>query len=290
MSFECALLWGLLIILFSPHTKCDEIPVSAPSVKECHVSVVTYYSDPKVQWARLKRYYSGCTHVMGNLIVSFLEDPSIDYDLSFLENVTYVSGHVAIFANNFPKVVSLPKLQIIRGKETFRTDSYSAGLVIGANSHQQIYMPSLKEISNGDVFIDLESSRDLCYLDTIDWYSIARHGDVKIRPRPESSHEPCPACSRACEVEGRGRRCWGPSDDLCQWPPASADCDDKCDNRCPVNHPEVCCHDQCAIGCTGPTGRDCLACKDYKLWDGTCVYQCPFQPPSSPHGQDCIQG
>jgi len=44
----------------------------------------------------------------------------------------------------------------------------------------------------------------------------------------------------------------------------------------PARPQPVCCHAYCTGGCTGPTNRDCIACRYYNN-NGACVARCPRQ-------------
>lgn len=55
-------------------------------------------------------------------------------------------------------------------------------------------------------------------------------------------------------------------------------CDERCEDRCygAFQNNYGCCNSQCLGGCTGPTKRDCLACKKLRINDtGECVESCP---------------
>ena len=52
-------------------------------------------------------------------------------------------------------------------------------------------------------------------------------------------------------------------------------CSPQCSQgRCFGSKPRECCHLFCAGGCTGPTQKDCLACKNFND-DGECKQECP---------------
>ncbi|KAL8588621.1 hypothetical protein ACOMHN_067474 [Nucella lapillus] len=238
----------------------------------------TFYIDPQVHYDRLVSRYANCTHVMGNLIIADLYDDSIDYDLSFLESIRYVSGFVAIYANKYPENVSLPNLERIRGNQTFRPsavqDVANVSLLISMNTHDHVFMPKLKEISSGNVLIDLETSPYLCHLDTIDWTVIIRNGFAQV----SSSDADCPTCAPECGLPDMGRYCWGPTADLCQQ--RRQECWLPCPNDlCLSDLPIVCCSQHCALGCFGHSPYNCTVCRDFTMADGRCSPTCPLSPP-----------
>ncbi|KAK7111345.1 epidermal growth factor receptor-like [Littorina saxatilis] len=284
---------ALFVIVFATVllVNCDLIPtLFQEQMKECHVWTTTFYENPNFHYNNLRRQYDGCTHVMGNLVIADLSSYDIEYDLSFLRSIRYVSGHVAIYANVNPAVVPLTRLEVIRGNTSFRDDPAVHGvsditLLIAVNNHRQVLMPKLKEVSSGNVLIDFNTSPDLCYLDTIDWSHIVREGTVHM----SSNSATCPPCSRACDLAASWRgHCWGRADFRCQRPSGPIQCAEECNDRCSYKDPSVCCHDQCAVGCTGPSPRQCMLCKDYQLQDGSCVSHCPYEPWTNPRGQNCI--
>ena len=99
--------------------------------------------------SRYKSYkvrYTNCTYVDGNLEINFLEDPNVDYDLSFLESIEEVSGYV-IITSIFAPYVPLTNLRIIRGNELF-TDhklngSKSYSLFVALNHDQKPGAPTV---------------------------------------------------------------------------------------------------------------------------------------------------
>lgn len=79
----------------------------------------------------------------------------------------------------------------------------------------------------------------------------------------------CPACHSSCELG-----CWGEGPGNCQ-KFSKINCSPQCkQSRCFGSKPRECCHIFCAGGCTGPTNKDCLACKNF-IDDGECKKECP---------------
>lgn len=83
---------------------------------------------------------------------------------------------------------------------------------------------------------------------------------------------PEPECSKCNETCTAG--CWGEGAHNCQ-KFSKVNCAAQCDHgRCFGAKPNDCCHLFCAGGCTGPTQKDCLACRNF-YDDGVCKQECP---------------
>ena len=79
----------------------------------------------------------------------------------------------------------------------------------------------------------------------------------------------CPECHPSC-IES----CWGEGAHNCQ-KFNKINCSSECEGgRCFGSNPSDCCHPFCAVGCTGPTQTECLACRHFDD-DGLCRHQCP---------------
>ena len=53
-------------------------------------------------------------------------------------------------------------------------------------------------------------------------------------------------------------------------------CHSRCEGRCFGKGPFDCCDRECAAGCNGPTKRDCIVCKNLRVYaSGDCVESCP---------------
>lgn len=84
-----------------------------------------------------------------------------------------------------------------------------------------------------------------------------------------SPERDCPPCHHSCEAG-----CWGEGAHNCQ-KFSKLNCSPQCSQgRCFGSKPRDCCHLFCAGGCTGPTQKDCLACKNF-YDDGVCKQECP---------------
>ncbi|XP_046354322.2 epidermal growth factor receptor-like [Haliotis rufescens] len=200
--------------------------------------------------------YTNCTYVDGNLVVTWLTDENINYDLTFLRNIRYVRGFVLIAGSYEHMDLSLPSLEVIRGNYTFPYGGNEYGLAVLLTNFTSVRLPRLKEISNGKV-IFYANRPDIRVEVSRSWDSIVRNrepGAVNIQGHimPLSPHsDECPlSCPRRCYWYGAG-----------------------------------CCHSQCAGGCWGPTPAQCETCKDFEL-EGVCLSHCPAD--HYRHGRRCL--
>lgn len=130
--------------------------MSVPSNKELH-------------YKNLKDRYINCTHVDGNLEITWIQNSS--YDLTFLENVQEVSGYVLISHVDIEHV-KFPRLQIIRGKNLFKLNIWDSkfGLFVAFSQMQTLELPALQDILDGSV--GLFNNYNLCHIKTINWDEI----------------------------------------------------------------------------------------------------------------------
>ncbi|XP_064646613.1 epidermal growth factor receptor-like isoform X2 [Lineus longissimus] len=235
----------------------------------------------KFRYDFLRERYTNCTYVNGNLEITFLDDPTINYDLGFLENIREVTGYVLI-AYVYADYVPLKKLEIIRGQTLFsarRGEPKKYSLYVVANVKpndknvglKELRFINLREILRGEIMF--HNNNLLCYENQINWQDIL-DGDVNFKFDSTYYRRPCTTpCVKACDVDGR-RLCWGSGPDYCQTLFKKM-CSPQCDGRCFGPNPNQCCHAQCAAGCTGPRKSECRACQNF-FNDGQCE---PFCPP-----------
>ena len=67
-------------------------------------------------------------------------------------------------------------------------------------------------------------------------------------------------------------------------------CHRKCgDGRCFGRGPFDCCDKECAGGCNGPTKKECIVCKNLRIYaTGECVETCPRIQVSDPLKREVI--
>ncbi|XP_012938755.1 epidermal growth factor receptor [Aplysia californica] len=285
-SLCLAVLFLCVCQTFGVNLRLDE-----PEERECHGTNVGFgYSGTlELHYQHLKRRYAGCTYIIGNLEITNLVDPKIDYDLSFLRNIRYVSGAVLIGLITEVEEIPLVNLEVIRGNSTYflQGDHYSLVVVLtskGLDDNfglKELQMPQLKEISHGKVL--LKSNPSLGYVDTVDWLPI-------MRGKEEDVHFMENACNFTVSNVTETPMCdhgtrWGQNPSMCQTV-TYKECSDECDGRCFGPAPNQCCHASCAVGCSDKGEENCFMCKDY-LYDNYCVGFCPAK--SYPKNQNCVK-
>ncbi|XP_055700755.1 epidermal growth factor receptor isoform X1 [Phlebotomus papatasi] len=219
-------------------------------------------------YRNLRDRFTNCTYVDGNLELTWLQDTKLD--LSFLQNIREVTGYVLISHVDIQQIV-LPKLQIIRGRTLFKLNisDQEFGLFVTYSQMHTLEMPSLRDILSGSVGIF--NNYNLCHMRTIDWEEIISGPNASMHymynfTSPERQCVPChPSCQAGC---------WGEGPHNCQQF-SKTTCSPQCaQGRCFGPKPRECCHLFCAGGCSGPTQKDCLACRNF-YDDGVCKQECP---------------
>ncbi|KAG4073502.1 hypothetical protein HA402_000726 [Bradysia odoriphaga] len=229
--------------------------MSVPSNREHH-------------YRNLRDRFTNCTYVDGNLELTWLQDPKMD--LSFLQHIREVTGYVLISHVDILNIV-LPRLQIIRGRTLFKLNikDDKFGLFITYSQMHTLELPALRDILAGSVGVF--NAYNLCHIRTINWDEIITGPKEKFQYTYNftSPERECSRCHPSCEAG-----CWGEGEHNCQ-KFSKINCSPQCaQGRCFGTKPRECCHLFCAGGCTGPTQRDCLACRNF-YDDGICKQECP---------------
>lgn len=125
-------------------------------------------------YQNLVERYRNCTHVIGNLEITWLQrgPDNEPLDLSFLESIKEITGYLLIAYVQAEKI-KLPNLLIIRGREVFRLNmgrKEEFSMFVISNDLKYIEMPNLREIITGHV--GFYYNKNLCLVDTIDWGEI----------------------------------------------------------------------------------------------------------------------
>ncbi|XP_017865540.1 PREDICTED: epidermal growth factor receptor isoform X1 [Drosophila arizonae] len=230
--------------------------LSVPSNREHH-------------YRNLRDRYTNCTYVDGNLELTWLQDPNLD--LSFLANIREVTGYILISHVDVTNVI-FPKLQIIRGRTLFSltVEEEKYALFATYSKMNTLEMPELRDILAG--WVGFFNNYNLCHTRSIVWREIlsGANDDYNYTYTFTAAERTCPACHPSCE---RGA-CWGEGAHNCQ-KFSKITCAPQCaQGRCFGSGPRDCCHLFCAGGCTGPTQKDCIACKNF-FDDGVCKEECP---------------
>ncbi len=125
--------------------------------------------------------FCGCTHITGNVRIDLVTSdgsPSrnlTEDDFSFLYYIEEISGVLTF--QNIPPLPSLtiPNLQIIRGDDSIPTsEGDSLVLYVIQSQLEQLYLPKLSEITQGDVLFS--EVGPLCSYKTVNWNDILNSG------------------------------------------------------------------------------------------------------------------
>nr|WAR33938.1 epidermal growth factor receptor 2a [Scylla paramamosain] len=225
-------------------------------------------------YRNLRNRFINCTYVDGNLELTWLQDENLD--LSFLQYIREVTGYVLISHVDVKRIV-LPSLQIIRGRTLFKVsvNDKSFALLVTLSKMHTLEMPSLRDILHGSVGVI--NNYNLCHIETIEWNEImtdplANYTYMYNFSEPQRTCQ----CHTSCQ-----KGCWGAGEHNCQ-KFSKLTCPPQCaQGRCYDTGPRDCCHLFCAGGCTGPTQRDCLACRNF-YDDGDCKLECPLMQRYNP--------
>uniref|UniRef100_A0A8W7PX60 receptor protein-tyrosine kinase n=1 Tax=Anopheles coluzzii TaxID=1518534 RepID=A0A8W7PX60_ANOCL len=216
-------------------------------------------------YKNLRDRYTNCTYVDGNLEITWIQNIT---DLNFLQHIREVTGYVLISHIDLPQVI-LPRLQIIRGRTTFKLNKWEEayGLFVSFSHMNTLELPALRDILGGSV--GFFNNYNLCHMKSINWEEIlsAPQTSMQYTFNFFVARAGVPSVS---SVVG----CWGEGAHNCQRF-SKLNCSPQCSQgRCFGPKPRECCHLFCAGGCTGPTQSDCLACKNF-YDDGVCKQECP---------------
>uniref|UniRef100_A0A672JQP2 Receptor protein-tyrosine kinase n=1 Tax=Salarias fasciatus TaxID=181472 RepID=A0A672JQP2_SALFA len=212
----------------------------------------------EIQYNLMKKLYTGCDIVMGNLEITMMEHTR---DFSFLQSIKEVTGYILFAVNEFSRL-PLDNLRIIRGS-TLYEDQYALAVMVnyqkdGQHGLQELGLTHLTEILEGGVKII--QNKYLSYAPQINWLDIVKDETAQV------------------VIEGNGPKseCKGRELDnerIC-FPVTKTVCAPQCNGRCFGRNPSDCCHSECAGGCTGPLDTDCFACRKFNN-SGSCLPQCP---------------
>ncbi|CAG5118294.1 unnamed protein product [Candidula unifasciata] len=270
---------------------CVDLRIDEQEERECYGTTVGFgYSGTlEFHYQQLRKRYAGCTYIHGNLEITNILDPNIQYDLNFLKTIRYVSGYVLLGLITEVEHIPMDSLEVIRANNTYRImgDDYSLVVVLTSRLDEDnsglksLHMPRLKEISYGKVLFTRNPS--LGYVNTINW-------DPIVRGRPDSVHFLDHAFDESVSENDGVTNClqggkWGDDSSLCQQAVART-CHEKCQGRCFGPGELECCHNSCAVGCNGGSDELCFVCKDYQ-YENHCVGFCPAK--SYPKSQNCVK-
>uniref|UniRef100_UPI00358DDC9F epidermal growth factor receptor-like isoform X2 n=1 Tax=Myxine glutinosa TaxID=7769 RepID=UPI00358DDC9F len=237
-------------------------------------------STPEMQFRSLRRAYTGCQLVQGNLEITNM---GRHHDLSFLKSIQEVSGYVLVALNEVEEI-PLENLHLIRGARLYM-GRYALAVMVNYNKAEagrvhlglhHLNLHKLTEILIGGVYI--MKNRYLCHVNTIDWKDIVSPRSLVHIEMDNTTV--CPHCHPQCRAG-----CWGQEEKYCQTLTRRT-CAPQCDGRCFGPDPSDCCHKECASGCSGPRETSCFACTNFND-SGECVAHCPplsiYEPTTFQH-------
>uniref|UniRef100_A0A672JRH6 Receptor protein-tyrosine kinase n=1 Tax=Salarias fasciatus TaxID=181472 RepID=A0A672JRH6_SALFA len=218
----------------------------------------------EIQYNLMKKLYTGCDIVMGNLEITMMEHTR---DFSFLQSIKEVTGYILFAVNEFSRL-PLDNLRIIRGS-TLYEDQYALAVMVnyqkdGQHGLQELGLTHLTEILEGGVKII--QNKYLSYAPQINWLDIVKDETAQVVIEGNGPKSEC----KGRELD---KSCWGPGSNTCQILTKTV-CAPQCNGRCFGRNPSDCCHSECAGGCTGPLDTDCFACRKFNN-SGSCLPQCP---------------
>ncbi|XP_036322512.1 insulin-like receptor [Rhagoletis pomonella] len=217
-----------------------------------------------------------CTVIEGFLLITLMNQHNTQEFTQTFPLLTEVTEFIIIYRVHNLRSLSqiFPNLSIIRGTTLF--EGYA--LIVYYNPHlEDLGLSKLTTISRGGV--RLENNIVLCYVETIAWKRIV-NSDAEITIENNSKLIECPKCpgdtktgredggdsELACKEFDGQRRCW--SSKKCQ-----KICPDHCKNNCVNEH--TCCNENCLGGCSPINLNECISCRDFSIYNNTCISQCP---------------
>ncbi|XP_053389076.1 epidermal growth factor receptor-like, partial [Mercenaria mercenaria] len=216
-----------------------------------------------------KELFTNCSYVNGNLKITDLDG---SFNLGFLKDIEEIYGYLYV-SNVNSSYLNLTKMRIVRGNEMYEMMGTHFSILISRSKLLELQFKRLTEITKGNVWFwrnDL-----LCFVDTINWKDTAPNSFLDTC---QNNVLQCPPCQENCYKNAtQSGQCWGSSPDMCQNLNYIKEvCVEECGGRrCFESDKNICCHAECAAGCTGPLNTDCLACRNFYNDDGTCRASCP---------------
>uniref|UniRef100_A0A1B0DKW0 receptor protein-tyrosine kinase n=1 Tax=Phlebotomus papatasi TaxID=29031 RepID=A0A1B0DKW0_PHLPP len=241
-----------------------------------NAGVMARFADPisttslkSLELQSLKRINSGAVVILENKNLCFAED--IKWN-----KVKKSTDHDFVVSANRNKTECEIEDQVCSDQCTL-TGCWGAGpnqcLECRSYKYNDTCLASCKSLP-GDILsgsVGIFNNYNLCHMRTIDWEEIISGPNASMHymynfTSPERQCVPChPSCQAGC---------WGEGPHNCQQF-SKTTCSPQCaQGRCFGPKPRECCHLFCAGGCSGPTQKDCLACRNF-YDDGVCKQECP---------------
>ena len=133
--------------------------------------------------------FCGCRYIQHNVHIeipsSFYDNTPIpDSNFSFLYYTREISGFIYLRRISPITRLSLPNLRIIRGNTRFTVSSEEYSLIVSNSDIGTLYMPQLREITQGGVFLrGLSNTPSLCNVQNVSWTDITSSPNASINIR-----------------------------------------------------------------------------------------------------------
>ena len=130
--------------------------------------------------------FCGCRYIEHNVHIeipsSFYDNTLIpDSNFSFLYYTREISGFIYLRYISPISRLFLPNLRIIRGNTRFTVSSKEYSLIVANSDIGTLYMPQLKEITQGGVFLrGLSNTPSLCNVQNVSWTDITSSPNASI--------------------------------------------------------------------------------------------------------------
>ncbi|CAI5640891.1 unnamed protein product [Oreochromis niloticus] len=226
--------------------------------------------------------FENCTIINGNIDIitsiygdKFTKTPKMDPEqLNVFKTVKEITGYLWIqtWPDTMSSLSPFENLEVVRG----RTKRGSRSLVVAGLHITHLGLRSLRQISDGDVFVSKNS--ELCYTDAKHWQKLFKspHQDVYVKGNANAAT--CAlrndTCDRKCTADG----CWGPGPRMCiscRDYKRDGSCVDSCNilegepRETVVNKTCIKCHPECqpmngTATCSAPGSANCTKCANFK--------------------------
>ena len=130
--------------------------------------------------------FCGCRYIEHNIHIeipsSFYDNTPIpDSNFSFLYYTREISGFIYLRRISPISRLSLPNLRIIRGNTRFTVSSNEYSLIVANSDIGTLYMPQLREITQGGVFLrGLSNTPSLCNVQNVSWTDITSSPNTSV--------------------------------------------------------------------------------------------------------------
>ncbi|XP_039869834.1 epidermal growth factor receptor-like [Simochromis diagramma] len=234
--------------------------------------------------------FENCTKINGNIDIihtsiygdQFTKIPKMDpAQLNVFKTVKEITGYLWIqtWPNTMSSLSPFENLEVVRGRT-----KRSRSLVVAGLHITHLGLRSLREISDGDVFVSKNS--ELCYTDAKHWQKLFKSPHQTVNIEGNANAATCALRNDTCDKKCTADGCWGPGPSMCiscRDYKRDGGCIDSCNilegepRETAVNKTCIKCHPECqhmngTATCSAPGSANCTKCANFK--DGLfCVSQ-----------------